>query len=167
MKRIPPQTFKTGKQTSPRRCRNGAFPGLDTQSREPVRRIRFDTGDSASKNVAVGHKNISGTGERRINHPPRVALFHSLSSSRVERGFQHVCGPISFNVCDRDAQRGALHIDHSIIYLSSASGLPATSLPRKGGSHEAAGACKPLKTWSGRRGSNPRVQLGNMSVDCK
>ena len=42
--------------------------------------------------------------------------------------------------------------------------LPATSLPRKVGSPEAAIVRKPLKRWSGRRGSNPRDQLGKHFV---
>jgi hypothetical protein len=45
--------------------------------------------------------------------------------------------------------------------------LQAASLPQKLGYSEAANVRKLLKTLSGRQDSNPRDQLGNMSVDCK
>ena len=77
----------------------------------------------------------------------------------MPRPWSIVC--LSMTICPiDDVQRGTLYIEHSILALSIASEPPATSLPQKLGYSEAANVDKSLKTWSGRRDSNPRVQLG-------
>src|SRR5271155_5439670 len=81
----------------------------------------------------------------------------SYSSQPRVSGLGRSDSPASFIY---DGQRGTLHIEQSILALSIASRPPAALLPPKLGCTKAANVDKLLKTWSGRRGSNPRVQLG-------
>ena len=156
MKRIPPQTFKTGKQTSPRRCRNGAFPGLDTQSREPVRRIRFDTGDSASRMWQSAIRTFpEQASDESITHPELLfsTPFRRPESSEVSSTCVDPYPSMYAIVTPSVAH--CISIIQSFIYQV----LPDCLLPRyleKGVLTKRQASCKPLKTWSGRRGSNPR-----------
>jgi hypothetical protein len=84
-----------------------------------------------------------------------VKQEHSLLIAHIESGLSTFVDRI-FYISDCDGQRGALHIEHSILALSIASGRPAASLPQKLGYTEATNVYKLLKTWSGRRDSNPR-----------
>ena len=101
----------------------------------------------------------------KINHPSTFPeLLSRYSPSSLNR-----CGTFVnlILICDCDGQRGTLAVNPSSRVFSMGSACPRTPLPRKVGFCKRPIACKLLKGWSGRRDSNPRVQLGNMSVDCK
>jgi hypothetical protein len=110
----------------------------------------------------------SEASDESINHPRAhpVALFHSFRRPESSEGSAH-SGPASLISANRDAQRVTIHVNPSSRFFSMGSARPSTPLPRKVGFCKRPISCKLLKGWSGRRDSNPRVQLGNMSVDCK
>jgi hypothetical protein len=145
--------FSDANQVDRRRPTSASSAWLSTKEPPPgtlmptTTRIRSEAGDENQSPI----------------HFPRVALSVLSFIARIDAAYSSTLS--LYVIVTASVARCISTIQP--IALSIASGPAITSLPQKLGSTRVANVHKVLKTWSGRRDSNPRVQLGNMSVDCK